>query len=69
MTMMSKVFIVSYVDSGGYDSWEVSYHRTRKGALKYIMKRHYDNWVACRYIAEDSYNSLYFYVSDHDLNE
>ena len=38
-----KLYVVNTVSCDGYDSWETSYHLTRKGALKMIMQRQYDN--------------------------
>ena len=46
---MTKVYIVKSVDPGGYDSYDVSYHLTRKGALKFIMSRKYTAWNDLRY--------------------
>jgi len=34
---MSKLFIVTAVEPGGYDSWDVSYHLTRKGRFCYQL--------------------------------
>lgn len=64
-----KLFIVTSVDYGGYDSYDVSYHLTRKGALKYIMQRKYGTWEACRYIKPNSYDDEYMYISERELHE
>ena len=48
-----KLYVVNTVSCDGYDSWESSYHLTRKGALKMIMQRQYDNWELCRYVQPD----------------
>lgn len=66
---MSKLFIVTAVEPGGYDSWNVSYHLTRKGALKYIMARRYAVWNDLRYIYPGSYDDDYFYISEGELCE
>lgn len=52
-----------------YDTHEVSYHKTKKGAYKYIMKRHYDNWELCGYVQPGSYDELWFSVVERCLNE
>lgn len=64
-----KLYIVTAVDHGGYDSWDVSYHLTKKGALKYIMQRKYQQWELCRYITPGSYEDDYFYISERELSE
>ena len=62
---MSKVYIVVFVED--YDSFEVSYHKTKKGAYREIMRRQYENWTLCRYVNE--YDMLYFTVYEKDLKE
>lgn len=62
---MSKVYIVVYAED--YDSHEVSYHKTKKGAYRYIIQRQYENWSLCRYVYE--YDRLYFTVYEKDLME
>lgn len=62
---MTKVYIVTYV--GDYDSYDVSYHKTRKGAFKYIMHRQYENWTLCRYV--NSYDQLFFVVTEQEVME
>lgn len=64
-----KLFVVSSISCDGYDSYEVSYHLTRKGALKYIMQRHYENWDRLRYVVPMSYDELDFYIQEKELNE
>lgn len=60
---MTKVYIVTYVED--YDSYDVSYHKTRKGALRYIMARQYENWELCRYVSE--YDQLFFVVKEQEV--
>lgn len=60
-----KVYIVTFVED--YDSYEVSYHLTRKGALKEIMRRQYENWTLCRYVSW--YDELFFCVTERDLHQ
>lgn len=60
-----KVYIVTFVED--YDSYEVSYHITRKGALKEIMRRKYENWTLCRYVS--GYDELFFCVTERDLHQ
>lgn len=62
---MNKVYIVTHVED--YDSYDVSYHKTRKGALKYIIGRQYENWTLCRYVS--SYEQLFFVVTDREIKE
>lgn len=64
---MSKLYIVCY--NCDYDTYEVSYHKSKKGAYKYIMKRQYDNWMLCRYVAPGSYDELFFNVIERELME
>lgn len=63
-----KVYVVNAVDPCGYDSWEISYHLTRKGALKYIMNAKYSNWEKWRYITPGGYEDEHFFLSEHDLH-
>lgn len=60
-----KIYIVNWVED--YDSFEVSYHLTRKGALREIMRRQYENWQICRYV--NGFDELFFHVSVRDLKE
>lgn len=62
---MDKVYVVMYVED--YDSYEVSYHKTKKGAYREIMRRQYVNWKLCRYVSE--YDVLYFTVYEKELKE
>lgn len=64
---MSKLFIVTLLSDDGYDSWDISYHRTRKGALKYIINRNYQNWLDCRYVNPESYDNLHMYIREKEL--
>lgn len=64
-----KIYIVVSVDYGGYDSWDVSYHKTRRGALKFIMNSNYDNWMNCRYVRPGGYEELTMYVIERELEE
>lgn len=66
---MNKLFIVQLVSCDGYDSWEVSYHLTKKGAYKYIMQRKYSLWQNYGYIPPDSYEDEYMYIREVELNE
>ena len=62
---MNKVYIVTHV--GDYNSYDVSYHKTRKGALKYIIERQYENCQLCRYVSE--YDKLFFVVKEQEVKE
>lgn len=62
-----KLYIVNYISD--YDSYEVSYHKTKVGAYKYIMKRQYDNWKLLGYVQPGSYDELYFTVTEKELKE
>lgn len=42
------VYVVMSTES--YDSWDVSYHKTKKGAYKWIMNAMYQRWEYYRYI-------------------
>ena len=64
-----KIYIVVSIDPGGYDSWDVSYHLTRKGALQFIMRAQYNNWNRCRYIQQGSYDDEHMYIRERDLVE
>lgn len=64
---MAKLFIVRMLSDDGYDVWDVSFHRTRKGALKYIIDRNYQNWLTCRYINPESYDNLCMYIREEEL--
>lgn len=67
---MMKLYVVNTVSCDGYDSWESSYHLTRKGALKMIMQRQYANWEECRYIPPgNSYDELRMYITEKELME
>lgn len=63
-----KLYIVTAVDYGGYDSWDVSYHLTKKGALKYIIDYTYNTWLLCRYIKPGSYDEPNLYISERELS-
>lgn len=65
---MSKLFIVNSTYDG-YDSYEISYHKTRKGALRYIMARKYYDWELCRYIVPNSYDDLRMWITERELND
>lgn len=67
--MVDKMYVVTSVDHGGYDSWDVSYHKTRKGALRYIINSNYRQWELCRYIASGSYDELYMYITERELDD
>ena len=69
MNFPAKLYIVNTVSCDGYDSWESSYHLTRKGALKYIMACQYKNWELCRYVQPDSYDELRMYITERELFE
>lgn len=64
-----KIFIVVSVDPCGYDSWDVSYHKTRKGALKFIMNCNYNNWMKCRYVIQGGYEEITMYITERELVE
>lgn len=63
--MKNKLYIVNQVDD--YDSWPCSYHLSRKGALREIMRRNYLNWQQCRYVIPGSYDDLHLYISESEL--
>ena len=69
MNFPAKLYIVNTVSCDGYDSWESSYHLTRKGALKYIMDSQYNNWEECRYVQPGSYDELRMYITEKELFE
>lgn len=62
---MSKVYIIVLVED--YDSYEVSYHKTKKGAYREIIRRQYENWSICRYVSE--YEMLYYTIHERELME
>lgn len=64
-----KIYIVVSVDHGGYDSWDVSYHKTRKGALLFIMRSNYQNWLDYRYVRPGGYEELTMYIIERELEE
>lgn len=66
---MSKVYVVTSVDHGGYDSWDVSYHLTKRGAMKFIINSHYANWSTYRYVKSGGYEDLHLYFTEYELNE
>lgn len=66
---MTKIYIVVSVDPCGYDSWDVSYHKTRKGALRFIMKSKYQDWARFGYIAPGSYDDNHMYINERELAE
>lgn len=63
-----KLYIVNS-SYDGYDAYEVAYHLTRKGALKYIMTRKYNEWELCRYIQPGSYDDGHFWITEGVLGE
>lgn len=67
--MVRDLFVVmSCYD--GYDVDEVSYHLTRKGALRSIMKRKYKTWEHLRYIHDDDTYSLpNMWIAERNLYE
>ena len=65
--VVKKLYVVTSVDHGGYDSLDVSYHLSRKGALKFIMNSNYYNWMVCRYISPGSYDELTMYITEREL--
>lgn len=66
--MTCKLYVVTEVDYGGYDSYDISYHLTRKGALKFVIDRNYNNWQLCRYIRPGTYDDLNLYITEKELN-
>lgn len=66
---MDKVYVVTSVDHSGYESWDISYHRTRKGALKFIMNSKYYDWLNLRYIEAGSFDDSYMYISERELSD
>lgn len=67
--MSRKVYIVHEIDPCGYDSWECSHHLTRKGALKFIIDSHYDDWMRFRYITPGGYDDRSMYITDRELRD
>lgn len=64
---MNKFYIVVFVDT--YDEYEVSYHKTKKGAHKEIMRRKREAWEQFRYITPGSYEDCYFKIKEKELND
>lgn len=64
-----KLYVVTLLDCGGYESQDISYHLTRKGVLKFIMQCKYENWEACRYIEPNSYEDEHFYIYERELKD
>lgn len=62
-----KLYVVVIIDPCGYDSWDCSYHLTKKGAHKYIINRNYDNWIRYGYITPGSYDELSMYIREQEL--
>lgn len=62
---MDKLYVVSYVED--FDSYEVSYHLTKKGAYRWIMRQQYENWLRCRYVS--GYDELFYSVRETELRE
>ena len=69
MNFPAKLYVVTSLDYDGFGIWDVSYHLTRKGALKYIMVSQYRNWEQCRYVQPGSYDELRMYITEKDLFE
>lgn len=69
MKFPAKLYVVTSFDHSGYDTWDVSYHLTRKGALKFIMDSQYRNWELCRYVKPNSYDELMMYIREKELFE
>lgn len=67
--MTDKLYIVNLIGCDGYDVYEVSYHRTRKGALRYIMARKYQMWELLRHIQPGGYDDECMYVTERELFE
>lgn len=65
---MAKLYIVNSCYDG-YDSYEVSYHLSRRGALKYIMDRKYNEWEMCRYIQPGSFDDASYWITEGVLEE
>lgn len=66
---MSQPLYIVNICYDGYDSSEVGYHLTRKGALKEIIARNYHNWELCRYIQPGSWDDLHMWISEGKLEE
>lgn len=66
--MDRKLYIVNS-SYDGYDSYEIGYHLTRKGALKHIMDRKYNDWELCRYIQPGSYDESRMWITEGVLSE
>lgn len=64
---LTKIYVVVFVDTDHH--YEVSYHRTRKGAHKEIMMRKREAWEHYRYIAPGSYEDYYFTIREKELND
>jgi len=69
MNFPAKLYVVTSIDHSGYDTWDMSYHLTRKGALKYIMDCQYKNWELFRYVRPNSYDELRMYIEERELFE
>lgn len=66
--MSQKLYIVNS-SYDGYDSYEVGYHLTRKGALRHIMARKYHELEMCRYVQPGSYDDGHFWITEGILSE
>jgi hypothetical protein len=66
---MNQTLYVVNESYDGYDAYEISYHLTRKGALRFIMRQNYKTWELCRYINEDSWDMPHMWISEGVLRE
>lgn len=63
------IFIVVQLSHDGYDSWDVSYHLTKKGAWRAIIEMNYQNWLNCRYVRPGSWDDLHLYIREGVISE
>lgn len=65
--MSDKIYVVTSHDE--WDSWDIGYFKTKKGAYKWIMQLKYEQWMLHRYINEYSYGVMDYYVDEKELND
>lgn len=65
--MARKLYIVSLSYVEDYESFEVSYHLTKKGAYRWIIRQQYENWLRCRYVY--GYDELFYSIREGKLLE
>lgn len=59
------VYIVVSVDGGGYDSYDIEHHMSKRSAMKSVIRKNYELWQHYRYLSD--YNLSY--ESDYYIRE